>query len=68
LSNKKGKSLTLDSLTFDANETVTVMLDKTILTNKADKIILKDSTGKVISEVSYSEREAKKSGKVIEFA
>jgi subtilisin family serine protease len=68
LSNKKGKSLTLDSLTFDANETITVMLDKAILTNKADKIILRDSTGKIISEVSYSESEAKKQGKIIEFA
>ncbi|KUI60220.1 Uncharacterized protein YukJ [Cytospora mali] len=38
------------------------------LSNRGGKIVLKDAQGGVVSEVSYTEREAKKEGKLLYFA
>ncbi|ROV88847.1 hypothetical protein VMCG_10189 [Cytospora schulzeri] len=65
--NDKGESQALSG-SISANVKKEVAVKGFRLSNKGGKIVLKDGKGETVSEVSYTEKQARKEGKLLYFA
>lgn len=68
ISNGKGSQVeTLGDVSLAANSKKGFSVPEAPLSNKGGKIVLKNPAGKVVHEVEYSEKQAKKEGKLLYF-
>lgn len=68
IENDKGEGETLGDVELSAHSKRGFEVPSAPLSNKGGKILLKDAQGTIVSEVSYTAKEAKKEGRLVYFA